>query len=115
MILIDEKQEKLTGGLTRMIENNSISSLSTNPADQLQPAEKKVHSVEQPIFGREQDKVEVSANAKLLSKATTILSDSQQVQNDKVAQITQQVQDGMYQIPINKLAGILVDHLFTKE
>jgi len=98
-----------------MIENNPISSLSSTPAEQLQPAEKKTHSVDQQSLEKERDKVELSDAAKLLSKATSALNVSSMVETDKVERVTQQVQDGTYQVPVSKLASVLLERLYAKE
>jgi flagellar biosynthesis anti-sigma factor FlgM len=98
-----------------MIENNPISSLSTTPADQLKPAEKKAHSIEQQSLEKGRDKVVLSNEAKLLSKATTALNDSPDLKSDKVERVTQQVQDGTYQVPVSKLASVLLERLYKTE
>ena len=98
-----------------MIEDNPISSLSSTPADQLQPAEKKAHSVEQQSLEKEHDKVELSTKAKLLSKATSVLDDSAEIKSDKVEQVTQQVQNGTYQVPVSKLASVLLERLYNNK
>lgn len=95
-----------------MIENNPISSLSPKPADEIQPSEKKNRSVEKQPAGKSQDKVELSERAMLLSRATSALGNTAEIQSDRVASITRQVQDGIYQVPVKQLADVLFERLF---
>ncbi|MEN6434264.1 MAG: flagellar biosynthesis anti-sigma factor FlgM [Anaerolineaceae bacterium] len=96
-----------------MIENNPISSLSSKPADDIQPADKKMRMIEQQPLEKKQDKVELSEKAKLLSKATATLNDPSEIEEERIAQITQQVQDGTYKVPVSKLASILLERFYT--
>ena len=98
-----------------MIEDNPISSLSSTPADQLQPADKKPHPIEHQSLEKEHDKVELSDKAKLLSKAASALNDSPDIKSDKVERVTQQVQDGTYQVPVSKLASVLLGRLYSNK
>jgi flagellar biosynthesis anti-sigma factor FlgM len=95
-----------------MIENNPISSISPKSADEIQPADKKMRIVDQQPLEKKQDKVELSDKAKLLSKATSALNDSSAIEDERIAQITQQVQEGTYQVPISKLANILIERFY---
>lgn len=96
-----------------MIENNPISSLSAKRADELQPSEKKTRSIEQPSIEKDHDKVELSDKARMLSRANAALNETSGVENERVRQITQQIQDGTYQVPTAKLASILAERLFS--
>lgn len=97
-----------------MIENNAISSLSSKPAEELQPAEKKTHpSSEVLIHESRHDKVELSEQARLLSRANSVLNDEMEVQNDKVEEVTRQVKQGTYEVPVDRLADALLERFFT--
>jgi flagellar biosynthesis anti-sigma factor FlgM len=95
-----------------MIENNPISSLSPKSTDEIQSVDKKLHIVDQQPLAKKQDKVELSDKAKLLSKATSMLNDSSEIEDEIIAQITQQIQDGTYQVPVSKLANILIERFY---
>ena len=94
-----------------MIENNPISSMSTKSTDQLQSVEKKTRPVETQQVEKNRDKAEVSENAKLLAKAASALNDSSPVENSRVQEITKQVQEGTYTVPVSKLASVLAERL----
>jgi flagellar biosynthesis anti-sigma factor FlgM len=98
-----------------MIENNPISSYSTKPAEQLQSAEMKAHTTSSQSVEKDHDKVELSNEAKLLSKASSALDNSSEVRNEKVEEITKQVQDGIYQVPVNKLADAILERLYSNK
>lgn len=57
------------------------------------------------------DHAALSEEARLLSKARQALDESSEVREEKVTAIRQQVQDGTYQVPLEKLANILVKKL----
>jgi anti-sigma28 factor (negative regulator of flagellin synthesis) len=100
-----------------MIENNPISSslLTSKSADDVQMTEKKTNAVEKQSLEKTSDKAEVSEGARLLAKATAALNEQTDIQNEEVQQITQQVQDGIYEVPVNKLASVLIQRLFTTD
>lgn len=98
-----------------MIENNSISSLSTQAADQLQPTEKKVSPAAASSTESKHDKIELSEEAKLLAKASSALDNSSETHSQKVDEVTKQVQDGIYQVPVNKLADAILERLYSNK
>jgi len=101
-----------SGVHTAMIENNPISSISPKSADDIQPADKKMRLADQQPLEKKQDKVELSDKAKLLSKATSALNNSSMIEDERIAQITQQVQEGTYQVPVSILADILIERFY---
>jgi flagellar biosynthesis anti-sigma factor FlgM len=97
-----------------MIENNPISSSTIQPQQPVEryTAEVKAQPVERPEMERNVDKVDVSQNARLLSKATTALNEEAEVRNEEVERITREVQNGIYEVPVKQLASALLERLF---
>ena len=61
------------------------------------------------------DHAALSEQARLLSKARQALEETPDTRADKVATLRQQVQDGTYQVPLEKLASLLVQQLSKTE
>ena len=51
----------------------------------------------------------------MLAMARTRLEDVPDVRNDKVADLHDQVENGTYKVPLEKLASLLVSRLFGDE
>ncbi len=101
-----------------MIENNRISSssITSKAADEVQLSEKKARVGEtQQTIHKNFDRVEVSENARLMAKATAALNESVEADDSEVKRITDEVQNGIYEIPLNKLASVLLDRLFKPD
>ncbi len=101
-----------------MIENNRISSssITSKAADEVQLSEKKARVGEtQQTIHKNLDRVEVSENARLMAKATAALNESVEAEDSEIKRITDEVQNGIYEIPLNKLASVLLDRLFKPD
>ena len=101
-----------------MIENNRISSssITSKAADEVQLSEKKARVGEtQQTIHKNLDRVEVSENARLMAKATVALNESVEAEDSEIKRITDEVQNGIYEIPLNKLASVLLDRLFKPD
>ncbi|NUM46023.1 MAG: flagellar biosynthesis anti-sigma factor FlgM [Anaerolineales bacterium] len=57
------------------------------------------------------DHAALSEEARLLSHARQALEETPDVREEKVTALRQQVQDGTYQVPLEKLASLLVKRL----
>lgn len=57
------------------------------------------------------DHAALSEEARLLSHARQALEETPDVREEKVTALRQQVQDGTYQVPMEKLASLLVKRL----
>ena len=57
------------------------------------------------------DHAAVSEEARLLSRARQALEETPDTRDDKVTALRQQVQDGTYEVPLEKLASLLVKRL----
>ncbi|MCB9134638.1 MAG: flagellar biosynthesis anti-sigma factor FlgM [Anaerolineales bacterium] len=57
------------------------------------------------------DHAALSEEARLLSRARQVLEETSDVREEKVTALRQQVQDGTYQVPLEKLANLLVKRL----
>lgn len=98
-----------------MIESNPISSssITSKAADEVQLSEKKVRVAEtSQTISKSFDRVEVSENARLLAKATAALNENVEAKDLEVQRITEDVQNGIYEVPLNKLASVLLERLF---
>lgn len=98
-----------------MIENNPISPLSSKPTEEVRLKDKKTHLIEQQSRDKGHDKVELSDTARVLSRATSALNNETEVEDERVRMVTQQVQDGIYQVPVDKLASALLERLFRSK
>ena len=101
-----------------MIENNRISSssITSKAADEVQLSEKKARVGEtQQTIHKNLDRVEVSENARVMAKATAALNESVEAEDSEIKRITDEVQNGIYEIPLNKLASVLLDRLFKPD
>ncbi len=69
---------------------------------------RRANSVEHPTAT---DHAALSEEARLLSKARQALEETPEIRDDKVTALRQQVQEGTYEVPVEKLASLLVKRL----
>jgi len=94
------------------IENNSINPLATPKADGSSPVEKTSRQKETTAAVRvNRDSAEVSERGRLLAKARVSMEEASEVENKRVNELQKQVQDGIYQIPLEQLAKNMIGRL----
>ncbi len=98
------------------IENNNIGNTSLNKAESSHQIEKQNanSSVDNISSLHQKDKAELSDQARLMSKARTALDEASEVDQEKIDNIKQKIQNGDYHVPIDKLADSLMSKLGLK-
>ncbi|MEA4906610.1 MAG: flagellar biosynthesis anti-sigma factor FlgM [Chloroflexi bacterium] len=93
--------------------NNNINPLSTQKTDALYQAEKEKASrlQESNALGTGKDRVEFSDRGRLLAKARASLDEVPETDMDRINQLRQQIENGTYEIPHEKLAETLLSRL----
>ena len=98
------------------IENvgNNVQPLSSKPAESAMRVEKKEeHKDFQPVRA-DQDKAQMSENARLLAKARGALGSVEEINNDRIVTLKDQIANGSYAVQVNELARKLVARYFPK-
>ena len=96
------------------IDNNGISPLTPKHTDPTQRPERKPVNGEVSSVNQNRDKAELSDNARLLSKARTALESVPDVRAEKVAQVSQQVQNGDYTVRPEEIARRMIGRVIPK-
>jgi flagellar biosynthesis anti-sigma factor FlgM len=96
------------------IENNSLSSLSSKPADSVRRVEKKELSRNSQVTHSSSDKVEMSEDARLLAKARVALNSVNDTDNEKLAALRERIESGDYTVQVMDLARKLAGKYFPK-
>lgn len=95
------------------IDNNSISPLSSKKAEGAYRTDKaQTSNLSQAAESR--DKAEVSDNARLLAKARTALDTSNEIENERLAEIRKQIENGDYTVQFGAIAQRLMTGIFSK-
>ncbi len=90
------------------IENNALNSVSQNKkAEETRAVEYSQQRVESNRVEKSRDKAEFSESARLLAKARVSLSELSDVENKKVEELQRSIQNGTYNVPVQKLADQL--------
>lgn len=90
------------------IENNGISSLSTQSTEAAQRAERKSSAGGAGRVQQGHDKAELSESARLLAKARAQMDSQDSVRSERLDEIRQQVNNGDYTIQVEELARRLM-------
>lgn len=93
--------------------NNNLSPLSTNKADDLRSVDRKYHSADVSSVGGSKDRVEFSDRGRLLAKAASALDQTPDAKNERVEALRQQIDQGTYTVPIEDLAKAMIKRLFV--
>jgi len=93
------------------IENNSINSLSTNKTNNVVSSEEKSKSISKKQIGHTQDKVHISDQAQLLSKAMQTYKNIDDVRIEKIRDLQEQLDAGVYEISPEVLAKHIMSQL----
>ncbi len=96
------------------IENNGINSLTSKPADNAHPLEKKSQTSDSASISASKDKATLSERAKALAKARAALEDSAEVRSDRVNSLKEKIDSGNYEINFEALASKILKHLGIK-
>jgi flagellar biosynthesis anti-sigma factor FlgM len=96
------------------IENNSLSPLSSKPAESAKRVEKKESSNSTQAIRSGQDKIEMSEDARLLAKARTTLNTVNETDNEKLGALRERIESGDYTVQVTELARKLVAKIYTK-
>ena len=96
------------------IENTGIQPLSAKPTENTTAVNKREELSETESARTGQDTVEMSENARLLSKARATLKSTEDVDSERVALLKQQIGSGDYTIQIGELARKLMAKIFPK-
>jgi flagellar biosynthesis anti-sigma factor FlgM len=96
------------------VENNQTNRLTAKQAENSSPVDKSLrayHAETRPEGMAGKDKASFSEQARLLAKAHTTLEETPEVRAQQVEELKNQIQAGNYEIPIEKLAGLLTIRL----
>jgi flagellar biosynthesis anti-sigma factor FlgM len=96
------------------IDNTSLSPLSSKPVESSQRLEKKDSLKEARSARIGQDKVEMSADARLLAKAHAALGKVEDQDAEKLAALRGRIESGDYTVQVTELARKLVAKLYPK-
>lgn len=96
------------------IENTSLTPLSSKPVESGKRLEKKDSLKEARSVHVRQDKVEMSADARLLAKAHAALGNEEDHDAEKLAALRGGIESGDYTIQVTELARKLVAKLYPK-
>jgi flagellar biosynthesis anti-sigma factor FlgM len=93
------------------IDSLSSSPLSPNQPDPTGQAKNANHADQGSRVNNSADRADVSDRGRLLGKARVALQNTSDVNQDKVAAIKKQVDNGTYSIPANELARRLLHRI----
>ena len=96
------------------IENNSLSPLSSKPAESAKRMEKKESLKDTRSVHAGQDTAEMSENARLLAKARTALGNMDETNTERLAMLRKQIESGDYTVQVSELARKLVAKMYPK-
>ena len=96
------------------IENAGISSLTSKPTDPSTRVDKKDDRKDVQTASAGQDKVVMSGNARLLSKARVALGNVEETNTDRISSLKAQIANGDYTVKISDLARKLVARFYPK-
>ena len=99
------------------VENAHSNPIVQKQTENTTPVDKSARHAENERLDKlnSKDQASLSESAKLLAMARTRLEDVPDVRNDKVADLHDQVENGTYKVPLEKLASLLVSRLFGDE
>ncbi len=96
------------------VENNQINRLTAKQVESSTPVEKSLRAYQtetRPEGLHGKDKASFSEQARLMAKANSTLAETPDVRALQVEELKNQIQSGNYEIPIEKLAGLLTTRL----
>ncbi len=93
------------------VENNSVSSLSSQGTDPTQRVDHKTAMNETSLVQSQYDHADVSDKGRLLAKARASMDSADEVDNKKLDTLRQAVQNGNYTVQIRDVAKTLVNRL----
>ena len=96
------------------IENNNMLPISAKPAETANPVDKKTDANEVHSVRSGQDRVEMSEDARLLSKARVALGNVQETGSEYLLTIKNQIQSGNYTVQVSDLARKLLASFYPK-
>ncbi len=92
------------------ITNNSLNQISAPKTEASGPADKASHSSEtSPVEKR--DRAELSEQARIMLKAKARLGEISTQDSERLEALRKAVETGNYEVPVEKLAGILAARL----
>ena len=92
------------------IENNPLNQMQANKAESAQQVEKQQKQVEHSNRTQQKDTLEVSENARLLSKSRAASNGVEETRSQKVNDLKELVNQGEYKVPHEELAKRLAAH-----
>lgn len=93
------------------VENNSLNSVSANQADRIRQAEKTPNAENSQQVSGSKDRAELSEQARTLTKAKDAFKSSPAADTERVNRIKEQVENGTYTVPVEKLAEAMLSRL----
>lgn len=96
------------------IDNNNISPLASKKADSAYRAERPQAGNHAAKAEGKRDKAELSENARLMAKARAALEKSPELENERLAEIRNQINNGDYTIQVNTIVQRLMAGIFSK-
>ncbi len=96
------------------IENNNMLPISAKPAETANPVDKKTDTNEVHSVRSGQDRVEMSEDARLLSKARVALGNVQETGSEYLLTLKNQIQSGNYKVQVSDLARKLLASFYPK-
>lgn len=96
------------------IDNNGISPLASKKTEGAYRADRSQAGNSAARAEERRDKAELSDNARLLAKARAALEKSPELENERLAEIRNQINNGDYTIQVNTIAQRLMAGIFSK-
>jgi flagellar biosynthesis anti-sigma factor FlgM len=96
------------------IENSNMLPISAKPAEAANSLDKKTDANEVHSVRSGQDRVEMSEDARLLSKARVALGNVQETGSEYLLTLKNQIQSGNYKVQVSDLARKLLASFYPK-
>jgi negative regulator of flagellin synthesis FlgM len=99
------------------IENAHSNPIVHKQTENANPVDKNARQAENERLEKlnSKDQASLSESAKLMAMARNRLEEVPDVRNEKIAELSDQVENGTYKVPLEKLASVLISRLFGEE